>query len=268
MKSVARRYRKFPMFTMPAAVLGAGVTHVPSILLLFFFDSSVLGVYSQAVAILLIPLSQVGAAVAQVFFVRAVEARRAGSLDGLSATVHGRLVSIALFPAGVAMIAAPDLFHFLFGETWRASGEYLLYLSPWIMLTVVSSPLTRLFDVLERQRLELLTAAAMLAIISGALVAGGLSGNVERTLLLVGVGGAVVRSAQIVLLMRLSGVRYVQIVRPYAEYALLSAIPLAVLAASKLLDSLPLTLGSVVLVSAVYAGFILKRDGLLADRTQ
>lgn len=268
MRSVARRYRKFPMFTMPAAMLGAGVTHAPSILLLFFFDSSVLGVYSQAFAVLLIPLSQVGGAVAQVFFVRAVEARRAGTLGSLSATVHRRLVSLALFPAGVAMIAAPDLFQFVFGETWRASGEYLLYLSPWIMLTVVSSPLTRLFDVLERQKLELLAAAAMLAVVSASLVAGGLSGNVERTLLFVGIGGAAVRLAQIVLLMRLSGVRYAQIVRPYAEYALLSVIPLVVLTAAKLLDSLPLMLGTVVLVSTAYVGLILKRDGLLADRSK
>lgn len=266
LREVAGRYRKFPLFTMPASLLGNTVSQVPVLLLLFFFNSEVLGIYSQAVAVLSIPLSQVGAAVSQVFFVRAVEASRAAELDQLSERVHRRLVAMAFFPACLVMIAGGDLFEFLFGATWRASGEYLIYLAPWIMLSTVASPLTRIFDVLERQKLELLTTALMLVVVTGALWAGGSTGSVERTLLYLGIAGSAVRAGQIVLLQRLAGVSVGRMVRPYLIYAAYSAIPLGIVALVAARGSLPLTFAAAAAAGLLYMAVVVKRDGLLERR--
>lgn len=222
-RALARRYRKFPLFTTPAAMIAASVSQVPALLLLYYFGKEVLGIYSQSFAVLLIPLSQVSMVIAQVFFVRAVAARRAGTLHELSSNVHRRTVLMAWIPTSIVMVAGGDIFAFLFGAPWRESGDYLLYLGPWILLTAVASPLTRLFDVLERQRYELVIATCMFVVLTGAMVLGGQTGIPERAILYLGLGGTLVRSAQLILLLRLAGVKARIMARPYLVYAVWSA---------------------------------------------
>jgi O-antigen/teichoic acid export membrane protein len=252
---------------MPAALLGAAVSQIATLLILFFFDSEVLGIYSQAVAVLFIPLSQIGAAVSQVFFVRAAEAQREGSLGRLTYTIHRRLVAMALFPAAVAMLAGGDIFEFLFGATWRPSGEYLIYLAPWIFLSSIASPLTRLFDVLEKQKLELAATAAMLVVVVLALWAGGSTGRIELTMLFLGAAGSAVRAGQIVLLLKLAGLRPSEMTEPYGLYLAYAAVPLGlvglVIGTS---DSLLLTFGAAAAAGLMYGAVVVTRDRLLARR--
>ena len=266
-RTMAVRYRRFPMFTMPAGVLSALTTQLPTLLLLYYFDLRTVGIYSQAFSIIFIPLSQVAVVVAQVFFVRAVEAHRAGNLDVLVGTVHRRMIMMTLMPVVVIMIAGADVFEFMFGARWRPSGEYALYLGPWIMLSTVSSPLTRLFDVLERQRLELLTAFAMSVVITIAIIAGGRSGSVEYALLLLGAGGAFVRLCQVLLLLRLARVGWSAIVGAYVRYGLLT-LPLAAgVWGVTLLDSTLLTTVAAGVAGAVFALYVLLRENLLGIRS-
>jgi len=205
MRQMASRYRRFPLFTMPAALLGALITRLPILTIPEYFDMGTAGQFSRGFSILFVPLSLLGAAVAQVFYVRAVESNRAGTLAGFSSDVHSRLVMMALVPTAVLMVAGPDIFQIMFGESWRTSAEYLRYVAPWIMFSVIASPLTRLFDVLERQRLELTVTIAMFVVILGALLLGGRSGEMETLLLYLGIGGASVRLVQIAVLLTIAG---------------------------------------------------------------
>ncbi|MEQ9103709.1 MAG: oligosaccharide flippase family protein [Rhodothermales bacterium] len=220
LREVAVRYRKFPMFTTPAAMISAGVSQLPALLLLYYFNKEVLGIYSQAFAVLFIPMSQLAMTIAQVFFVRAVEAHREGTLAGLSENIHKRMVMLVLPVTAVLMVVGGDVFEFLFSATWRASGEYLLFLGPWILFTTVSSPLTRLFDVLERQRFELVVAIIMFVVLTGAMIVGGRTGDVTTTMIYLGVGGAAVRIFSIVLLTRLARVPFRRVIKPYVRYTL------------------------------------------------
>src|SRR5690606_7728230 len=125
-------YRRFAIYSTPAAVLNGVFSRLPTVLLPLFFSWSVVGYYGRAFVALAVPLGLIGNAVAQVFFVHAGEARRAGGLSGLTAQVHARLVMLGIAPTLAVMIAGPDLFAVLFGELWRDSGEYLRYVAPWM----------------------------------------------------------------------------------------------------------------------------------------
>lgn len=263
---MASRYRRFPMFTMPAGILGALTTQLPALLLLYYFDLRTVGIYSQAFGIVFIPLSQVAVVITQVFFVRAVEAHRTGRLPALAGNVHSRMVMLTLMPVVLMMIVGGDIFEFMFGSRWRPSGAYILYLGPWIIFSAISAPLTRLFDVLERQRLELLTAFAMSVVIAASIVVGGRSGRLEYTLLLLGAGGAFVRLCQTVLLLRLAHVSYASLFGPYLKYGMLTLPFAAVVWGVSLLES---TLWSTVAAGAAGAAFglyVLLRENLLGVR--
>ncbi|GMQ81201.1 MAG: hypothetical protein BMS9Abin05_0632 [Rhodothermia bacterium] len=222
LKYVATRYRRFPFFTMPAAFISMLGLRLPFLVLAYFFSLETVGYFGRAFNVVFIPLSLIGAAIAQVFFVRAVEANRDGTLAVITEIIHKRLVFLAWFPVTVIMVAGPEIFQFLLGETWRMSGVMARYIAPWILFSAVASPLSRLFDVLERQQMEFATNLAMFVVVATGLIYGGLTGDLIFTLQLLAIGGTVVRIWQIVILMRMAGVGVRAFIKPYFRYALLS----------------------------------------------
>ncbi|WP_457652256.1 lipopolysaccharide biosynthesis protein [Rhodocaloribacter sp.] len=266
LRDPARRYRRFPLFSMPSTLLSALVTRMPFFLLLPFFGQSVVGLFGLAFNALLIPLSLVGAAVAQVFFVHAAEAHRDGTLAGLTTTVHRRLVMIGLFPTLALLLAGPDVFDFVFSAAWRTSGRYVQYVGPWLFLSAVASPLTRLFDVLERQRLDLAVSFTMFVVLAGALFWGGRTGDAELCLTALGLAGGTVRAAQIVILTRLSGVSWGDLAHPYLRYLLL-ALPFLLMVAAAMTANRPwLTTLATALAGIGYAAFLARTEDLFSTR--
>ena len=262
-REVASRYRRFPQFTMPAAMISGLITRLPILLIPVWFTMDVTGQYSRGFNILFVPLSLIAAAIAQVFFVRAVESHRAGGLAVFTGNVHARLVLMGFWPTAVLMLAGGDIFHTLFGSAWRAAAGFLLFVGPWILFSVVASPLTRLFDVLERQRTEFAVTVASLVVVSAALYMGGRSGHMETMLLYLGTGGAAVRAFQIGLLLRLARCPWRRILSPYARYALLAA-PFLVLVWTASLATMPwLTTLAALLAGLSFLGVSAWRDGLI-----
>jgi lipopolysaccharide exporter len=269
LRHVARRYRRFPTYTMPAAVIGALLTRMPFLLIPYYFSLKTLGHFGWAFSVLFIPLSLLGGSIAQVFFVRAVEARREGRLSHVTDTIHKRLVMLTLFPSLILMAAGPEIYSFLFGaEKWLQSGIMVSYIAPWILVTAVASPLTRLFDVLERQRLELVTNLAMFVVLTASLVVGGRTGNLLTTLTLLSVFGTIVRLVQIVILLRLGGVSTSLMLRPYWYYGRI-CVPIVLLVAglSRWLTNVETTLLAG-FSGLIYLGFIVWNENLLLPKTE
>ncbi|MDA0873924.1 MAG: oligosaccharide flippase family protein [Bacteroidetes bacterium] len=266
LRIMASRYRRFPAFTMPAAMISGLITRLPILLIPIWFSMEVTGQFSRGFNMLFVPLSLLAAAVAQVFFVRAVEARRAGGLAAFTANVHARLVLMAFWPSLVLMVAGGDIFETLFGADWRHAASYLLFVAPWILFTVVASPLTRLFDVLERQRLEFGITVVSLAVIAGSLWVGGQSGDMSRLLLYLGIGGGIVRFGQTLLLLHLARCSWRDVIRPYVRYSVLAA-PFLALAGWCATLGIPLLTTAVALLGGIlFLALSAWRDGLLSSK--
>ena len=267
-KYLAGRYRRFPIYTMPAAVVAMLGTRLPFLLILYYFSLETLGLFGRAFAVVFVPLSLIGAAVAQVFFVRGVEARRSGTIPFITDTIHKRLVFLSWFPTVVVVIAGPDIFEFLLGETWRMSGTIARYIAPWILFSAIASPLSRLFDVLERQRLELLTNAGLFIVVAAALVYGGSREDLFLTMLLLGVGGGLVRIWQITVLLSIAGLTRRSFLKPYLRYALYSLPWLLIVAAAVIWTSPLVVTMTAALGGLAYVASVVFREGLLDIREQ
>ncbi|MEX0822415.1 MAG: lipopolysaccharide biosynthesis protein [Rhodothermales bacterium] len=227
LRFVASRYRRFPTFALPSSLLNSIVARLPVLLLPVYFGFEAVGLFGRAFVALAVPLSLIGTAVSQVFFVHAAEAYREGRLAPLTDTVHARLVMLGIFPTIVLVLAGPQLFEFVFGGEWRIAGTYEQYLAPWFFLSGVASPLTRLFDVLEQQRTELLISLGTSVALTSALVIGGQAGDIVLTIGLIALAGGLVRLLQLFVLLRLADVGLRQALRPYLRY-LSIGVPLAV----------------------------------------
>lgn len=224
MIAALRRFKRFPLFSMPSALLSALITRLPALLLLFFFDQATVGYFGRAYALFATPLSLLGASISQVFFVEGVAANRSLKMPAFIRKVHAQLILIGLFPTLAIMITGPEVFGFILGKDWTVSGQYLQIIAPWLFLASMSSPLTRTFDILERQRLDLATSIVMFIFQTIAFIAGGLSGDIYTCLLYVCIGGCAGRLIQLVIILSIAKAPLKSILFDYATHFLI-AIP-------------------------------------------
>lgn len=264
-RRVARRYRRFPAYSMPAAALNAVVARLPVLLLPIYFSLETVGLFGRAFVALAVPLSLIGTAISQVFFVHAAEAYRDSRLSEFTRTVHARLVMIGMFPTLLLIAVGPELFTFVFGAQWRTAGIFEQYLAAWFFVGGVSSPLTRLFDVMERQRTELLISISTALALTTALIVGGRTGNVILTMALMSAAGVVIRIMHIYTMMHLAQVAGRQALVPYLRYAAYT-VPL-VIPTYLVRDTFPLW--GVALTAAsgglIYVAVVVWRERLLPD---
>ncbi|MEM1092989.1 MAG: oligosaccharide flippase family protein [Bacteroidota bacterium] len=252
-RNLLRRYRRFPLFSCPSALINTGLAVVPVLILGGIFAEAFIAHYHRVFQTIAVPLSLIGGAVGQVFFVRAAESNRHGTLATLTTAVHERLVAIGLFPTLAVVVAGPDLFAVVFSEPWRPAGEMAQALAPWLFLASVASPLTRVFDVLERQRLDFGSSIVMLMLISAGLVALLFTDDPMSVVLALGVAGVAARVVHLAVMMHAVNASPWHVLRPYARYSVFAAPGLALTLLASFSDSSLWTLAAAMLGMVVYA---------------
>ena len=232
-RQIARRYQNFPRFSAPSQLFYALSSRLPFLLLLVFFGEAVVGQFGRAFVVVAVPMSVLGASVARVFKIRGVNAERQGELSMLVQRVHASLVQGAFFPVLAVIASGPVLLGVLFGGEWLPAGRYLYYVGPWLLFAGLASPLTPVFDILERQQDDLRTGFLLFIFPAAALLLGGYSGNLYAALLLAGIAGAISRLYHINKMLSLADVplrvRYLPYIRAMLHSLPLLAILIAVL---------------------------------------
>jgi O-antigen/teichoic acid export membrane protein len=151
LKALLKRHINFPKVNLPHAVLDALQTSALLALLGAAYGSHALGGYAFALRMARTPLALLGASVGQVFQQRAAQLWNEGAdLAPLARRTTQRLAVISL-PFIALMCAAPALFTWGFGPVWHEAGVYALILTPWMVLSFLTSPLSQLPLVVGQQ---------------------------------------------------------------------------------------------------------------------
>jgi lipopolysaccharide exporter len=263
-----KRYRKFPLVDSWSSFINNLSWQLPSLMLLYFFSATVVGYYSLSNRMIVLPLTLVGSAIAQVFYQRTAEIRsNPENLSRSVALVFRRLVAIGLFPAIVLGIAGPELFEIIFGSNWVEAGRYAQILSPWMFILFISSPLSILFATLERQELALVVNTIILISRVIALVIGGLTNNIYIALIIWSGTGVLVYGCLALGLLKLTQVPWSLALRTVLQFVIYATLPaLLLVAATNRLGSFPiwmviLTAG----VSLAYYFIVLVKDHSLQE---
>ena len=261
-----KRYRKFPLVDSWATFINNISWQLPALMLSAFFTQTVVGYYSLANRVIMLPLTLVGSSIGQVFFQRASEAR--GNSDDLSKIVQvvfRQLVALGLFPSILLTIAGKELFAVVFGSNWAEAGVYAQILSPWVFVLAISSPLSTLFSVLERQELSLILNVFILTSRIASLMIGGALGDVYIALALWSGTGISVYGGLAIWNMTLAGVSLTLALRIVLKYILYSIPALAIFLVVKTYFQTPIW--TVVVAAAVsiivYYSLILYYDRAL-----
>ena len=181
---LAKRYKDFPLFSLPANLLNISTYQFSNILISSFFSVTTLGFYSFVQRILGIPSMLIGKSVGQVFFQESTqELLETGKANVSFIRTLKRLVIIAIPVFILLFFVVEDLFRLAFGEEWIIAGKYAKILVPMYGIRFVSSPLSILLSVFEKQRQGLLINVILFSSSIGVLIFGN-NYNFEFTKLL------------------------------------------------------------------------------------
>lgn len=170
-RTAARRYRQFPIFSSWSALLSALAMQAPILALVALYGTQVGGRYALADRVGSVPLALVAGAVGQVFI--AESARLARDQPAALRSLFGRttrsLARTAIGPAAVLAVSAPVLAGAVFGADWGEAGLFVAILAPMYYLTFVMSATGDILYVLERQDLHLAREVLRFGFLGGAI---------------------------------------------------------------------------------------------------
>ncbi len=153
MVALAKRYSNFPKYVAGADFLNFFSLMMPVFFLSIFYGSTDTGYYFLPHKILSVPMIMLGASVSQVFFREAVKIKDdSRELGNLTFGIVKKLLWVGILPFSVIFIFGDFIFSFVFGGEWTISGEYASSLSMWLFMVFITSPVSSIFNVLERQK--------------------------------------------------------------------------------------------------------------------
>lgn len=152
MAACAKRYRRFPLYSTWQTLLGTAGQYAPPVVFSSVFGGSVAGYYALATRLCLLPMIVIGQSMSQVFFGEAASLRSdARGLAALTDNAAGWLAAISIPVFGVLLAFGPAIFTSMLGPEWAAAGLYSRLMAPWLAVATVSTSLSFLPMVLERQ---------------------------------------------------------------------------------------------------------------------
>lgn len=264
MISGLKRYRKLPLVDSWSALLNTISWQLPTFLLASFFSPTVVGFYSLGFQLLQLPMSFIGNSISQVFFQRSSEAKSDGTLPLLVEDIFRTLVIIGMFPILTITIVGNNIFSVIFGEAWIEAGVYAQILSIWVFVWFISSPLSTLWIVLEKQEFGFQITFVNLITRFLSLFIGGLLGNAYMALFLFSFSGIFVYSYLCLKMMIYSGVN-VSTIKNIVLHNIILFFPCGIiLLTAKLLKINQLALvGLSFTLIVIYYLYILKTDSKL-----
>jgi O-antigen/teichoic acid export membrane protein len=169
------RYRRFPLLTLPSALLNSAGLEVPLLIVSAMYGDARAGLLGLTVRVFSTPTALIGQAVDQVFTGESSAAIRepTGRLVPMVRYTAGRLLVLGAVPTIVLIGTGPWLFSVVFGPSWTEAGNYARILAVAYLAQFAINPVSGVLQLLERQGLSLTWACVRLVLtVSGPAVCG------------------------------------------------------------------------------------------------
>jgi len=157
LKTIAlmKKYKKFPLLNLPNALVDELRLSGINMLISKFFTIATLGQFSLAWRMIQAPMSLLGSALSQVFFQKLSISKKSALHEIVKNFIFKALfIAIPIFL--FIYLFAESIFVFVFGEAWKLAGESASVMSPWLFLNFLTSPLSNIFLILNRQEIMLI----------------------------------------------------------------------------------------------------------------
>jgi len=226
-KEMAIEYKSFPLYSSWSTLANTISPQVPTFLLAYYYSTSVVGYFSLANQVVNMPMGLLGTAIQQVFFQKISEVKNGnepGDVKVIVKEVYKKLILLGVFPMILLLILGEEIFTFAFGKNWYISGLYVKILVPWIFLVFLSSPISTLYSVYDKQGVWFTFSIILLISRVVALVIGGTHGSPEFALTLFSFTGVLFWLWNNAYLLNLAGISKMESVEVLIKYTMIGSI--------------------------------------------
>jgi O-antigen/teichoic acid export membrane protein len=150
------KHHAFWRFSLPSSLLNTVVGQLPLFMIGIRHGAAAAGLFALTQRVLGAPVTLVAASVLEVFKRQAVQEFQAlGNCRAVYRATFRGLLLLALPPSLILFLYSPELFGWLFGPGWRPAGELASILAPLCFLNFIASPLSYVFFIAGKQKMEL-----------------------------------------------------------------------------------------------------------------
>jgi O-antigen/teichoic acid export membrane protein len=156
------KHQSFWRYALPAGLLNIAAGKFPLFVIGAKYGLVAAGLFALTERVLTAPISLLAASVLEVFKREAVhEFQTEGNCKRAYQSTFKALVLLGLGPAVFIFAFAPDFCAWVFGEPWRGAGDFARILAPLYFFNFVASPLSYVFFVAGRQKVEFVWQIAL-----------------------------------------------------------------------------------------------------------
>lgn len=150
-----KKYKQFPLFNIPSDFLNITSAQMPVFFLSMYYGSSITGFFSLMKRVLDAPINLLSSSILEVFRQKASEQYlENGNCRVLFLQTAKRLTLISFFPFVLLFVFAPYIFSKYLGNEWYMAGVYARIFSIYYFFKFVSSPLSYMFYLAEKQKID------------------------------------------------------------------------------------------------------------------
>ncbi len=163
-----KRYKRFPLFGLPATLANVASVQVIDIFLSVSFSVGLLGQYAFGKLLLNLPLVFMGKSISQVYYQQSVENKKNNTKNlKLFAKTVGMLVLISIPMFLIMYFLIEDVVRFVYGEKWLDASKMMKVLMPFFAMRFVSSSVSNTLFTYEKQNFNLyINITLLIAVIS------------------------------------------------------------------------------------------------------
>ncbi len=144
------QYIRFPKYELTQSLIDSFHNYGVVFLFAYFYTSQEVGYFALASKISMLPISMVSSSIAQVFYSHV--SKNIQSIQKTSLSILKKLIYFSIVPYVIVYIFSEDFLAVVFGNKWTEAGSIVSILSFWLLVKFVSSPLSTIPFLLNRQK--------------------------------------------------------------------------------------------------------------------
>lgn len=169
LKSLARRYRGFPLLNAPSSLIAGLTSSIPVFFLAEYFSSTSVGHYALMLKAITLPLGVISTAVSQVHLKHVSDLVNTDKpIVPYLLRLSGSLLLVVLLPTAVMVVFGEPLIRFAFGDEWGLSGTMSSILMPAIGFKFVVTTVSSVFGATGNNKLAALWRVISLVVTASA----------------------------------------------------------------------------------------------------
>ena len=179
-KDLSIKYKKFPFFDAPARLIEFAIGNLSLLIMAHFWSRDEIGSYSMIVQFILLPITMIGSAMANVYY-RELSEQVDNPMHIATATKRAAKITflISVLPLLFLALGGDKLLVIFLGQQWVVAGKLSLCLVIYSVPVILSEPLLPIFRSLDKQEERFkLNLLCLVLSLGGLILSAVLSGNI------------------------------------------------------------------------------------------